>query len=91
VGSCFNAFAGAESIEAYGVDLAPAKESVLRADFLQTTFVETAAPGVPPAQVPDVAEAAAPPGPLQLQSGAFDVVVFNLLLTYLPSPQLRYT
>lgn len=86
VGSCCNYF-GAEHGERFdvtAVDLAPAHPSVLACDFLKLGV------GRPESPMEVSQEEAPSCGSLRsLPSGSFDVAVFALLLSVLPSPAAR--
>lgn len=91
VGSCYNALGRVPGLNVTAVDLAPAVPEVLRGDFLQTRFTnESSAPLAAVVEHDDQDAATASPGAVVLRSGAFDAVVFNLLLSYLPTPALRF-
>lgn len=76
VGSCYNPFSKFSNLKVTAVDLAPANEQVLKCDFLS----------VPVGDRIILEEMLCK----QLPKEYFDVVVFSLLLEYLPSPEQRF-
>lgn len=80
VGSCYNPFGTYDDIDALAVDLTPATKDVVECDFLKLRVV----PG--PVEVNKLAT------PLEaLQEGSFEVVIFCLVLEYLPSCAQRWS
>lgn len=84
VGSCFNPFREFGEFLSLGIDIAPANEAVCKCDFLHvrvccdvTVTMETLMN-----KKVDVIK--------QLPAESFHVVVFSLLLEYLPSPEPRW-
>jgi len=76
VGSCYNPFGRLGLFDVLALDLAPACSEVLQCDFLSVSIGEK----TPDRSIPVT----------QLQAGSFDIVVFSLLLEYLPCSQQRY-
>ncbi|XP_074644910.1 S-adenosylmethionine sensor upstream of mTORC1-like [Tubulanus polymorphus] len=92
VGSCYNGFQIYEEFSVLGLDLQPAEQTdVLQADFLKLKI----SPRGDDSRESDLefSEYLASLGSpvLELRAGAFDAVVFSLLLEYLPSPRQRLT
>ncbi|XP_059166678.1 S-adenosylmethionine sensor upstream of mTORC1-like isoform X2 [Physella acuta] len=83
VGSCYNPFLEFEEFDAVGIDLSPAKQTVLKCDFLQLSTYEH-----PDPLNFDLHDLASPVTRLPGQS--FHAVIFSLLLEYLPSPAQRW-
>ncbi|KAJ8917341.1 hypothetical protein NQ315_002363 [Exocentrus adspersus] len=75
VGSCYNPFSKYEQFEVTAIDIAPAKDEVYKCDFLSVKVAESTT--VIDNEV------------LELPKGYFQVIVFSLLLEYLPSPSQR--
>mmetsp|Transcript_24515 Transcript_24515/g.45047 ORF Transcript_24515/g.45047 Transcript_24515/m.45047 type:complete len:196 (+) Transcript_24515:1-588(+) len=67
------------------MDIAPAHESVVQADFLSVLVEEDA-------EVDVTQSRGAGEGAVRttLRAGSFDVVLFSLLLSYLPTTRMRY-
>ena len=90
VGSCFNPFRDVEFMDVTAIDLSPAAASVYACDFLT----------VPITDEDDIRvsedKAGVSNGGLSvisvtgLPKGRYDVVIFCLLLEYLPTPGMRY-
>lgn len=82
VGSCYNPFAKYEQFDVTAVDIAPADGSAVRqCDFLALRIDEASA-----------ADAAAPATAAaidRLPGASFDVIVFSLLLEYMPTSEQR--
>eukprot|EP00730_Choanoeca_flexa_P007651 TRINITY_DN12368_c0_g1_i14.p1 TRINITY_DN12368_c0_g1~~TRINITY_DN12368_c0_g1_i14.p1 ORF type:complete len:398 (+),score=74.56 TRINITY_DN12368_c0_g1_i14:1304-2497(+) len=76
VGSCYNAFLDTPDWSVTAVDLAPACDDVHKLDFISVFDVDD--------------EEAITTRHAAIQPGHFDVVIFNLVLSYIPTPQLRY-
>lgn len=88
VGSCHNSFEKFDNFfSVVGIDLYPAVESVLRCDFLQLQVTQKADSSLPPH---NISEFLTSPVTI-LPEASFHVVVFSLLLEYLPSPHQRWT
>ncbi|CAL1541877.1 unnamed protein product [Lymnaea stagnalis] len=86
VGSCYNPFLGSEDFDAVGLDLSPAVPTVIQCDFLQLV-----SSSLPPPSDPLTFDLNTLSSPLQrLPACSFHVVVFSLLLEYLPSPLQRW-
>ncbi|CAN7941347.1 unnamed protein product [Ixodes hexagonus] len=82
VGSCYDPFSCYEDIEAVAVDLTPANEGVLECDFLKLKVTDH--PGTQGSYVLT--------NPLaELPAGSFQVVVFCMVLEYLPCCLQRWT
>lgn len=76
VGSCYNPFSKFSTFNVTAIDLVPATEEVLKCDFLKVIITK---------ETTDI------PNPCTTLPGAFfDIVVFSLLLEYLPSAQQRF-
>ena len=78
VGSCFNPFSTYPDLDVLALDLAPADPSVKKCDFLNVPLSESLVLNATKDAI------------LSLPSGAYDAVLFCLLLEYLPVPALRY-
>lgn len=76
VGSCYNPFKQFEQFNVTAIDLAPATQDVLRCDFLNVILEDYVL----------IQENSV----ISLPRQYFDIVVFSLLLEYLPHPSLRY-
>ncbi|KAK3103867.1 hypothetical protein FSP39_022514 [Pinctada imbricata] len=85
VGSCYNPFSEFEEFISIGIDLCPANEKVHRCDFTNIQIDRELSMGnfVHITSTPDHQLVSFP-------HGAFDVVVFSLLLEYLPAPKQRW-
>ncbi|XP_063910949.1 S-adenosylmethionine sensor upstream of mTORC1 [Zophobas morio] len=77
VGSCYNPFQKYTCFDVLPIDIAPAISGVYKCDFINLHITLSAS------SVHDNLEIT------ELQQQSFDVVVFSLLLEYLPSPQQR--
>lgn len=75
VGSCYNPFALCDYMEVLSIDLSPAVPSVMKCDFLNVDIGDKL----------DVCSDSI----VQLKRCSFDVVVFSLLLEYMPSSSQR--
>lgn len=85
VGASYNPLGRySDELDVTALDLAPAAEEVLCADFTQATFTDETLPA------PTVTSENGVPGSIVLQRRKYDAVVFNLLLSYLPTPELRF-
>ena len=80
VGSCYNPFSKFDWFEVMAIDIAPADSSVLYCDFLNVTIT--------PSDDKEKGEGSGS-GLSRIKAASFDVVVFSLLLSYLPSTELR--
>lgn len=78
VGSCYNPFKIFKCFDVVPIDIAPASEDVFQCDFLNLKIIECC-------------DSIKPEGKqiCALPQGAFDVVIFSLLLEYLPCPEQR--
>lgn len=76
VGSCYNPLKVYEKFNVFAIDIAPANENVYKCDFLNVKISDTNI--VENQQI------------LELQETSFHVVVFSLVLEYLPCPQQRF-
>jgi len=86
VGSCFDPFAVFDDFKTLAIDIAPACSQVHRVDFLTVPILERT-----PAREDSDGDPRATAAPVTaLQVGAYDVVVFSLLLSYMPTPRLRF-
>uniref|UniRef100_A0A1B6DD62 S-adenosylmethionine sensor upstream of mTORC1 n=2 Tax=Clastoptera arizonana TaxID=38151 RepID=A0A1B6DD62_9HEMI len=79
VGSCYNPFKFFSIFNVVAIDLAPATSDVLRCDFLTVDVI------------PEKIDNSSSSYCKALQMNSFDIIVFSLLLEYLPSPQQRYS
>lgn len=79
VGSCYNPFGHCADFDVCAVDIAPAVETVYKCDFLNANVVANGERGfhVDDGEITAFAE------------NAFDVVVFSLLLEYMPTSEQR--
>ncbi|KAL1502430.1 hypothetical protein ABEB36_007571 [Hypothenemus hampei] len=75
VGSCYNPFTEYEKFDVIAIDIAPANESVLICDFLNVNIDDTTVIDNKTIK--------------QIAKNHFHIVVFSLLLEYLPSPLQR--
>lgn len=83
VGSCYNPFGRYESFDVTAIDIAPAADSaVQQCDFLSLRIGDSS-----PTESLPPAETSAPT--VHLPAGHFDVVVFSLLLEYMPTSAQR--
>ena len=78
VGSCYNPFNEFEWFEVTAIDIAPADASVLTCDFLNITISES-----------DATIKGKEHCLSNIKAESFDVVVFSLLLSYLPATEQR--
>ncbi|CAC5419521.1 BMT2 [Mytilus coruscus] len=85
VGSCFNPFARYDDFLAVGIDIGPATPNVLCCDFLQ---LETTCPLEIDFIESYLQNLKSPV--TELPKNSFHVIVFSLLLEYLPSPDQRW-
>ena len=76
VGSCYNPFSKCKKLNVTAIDLAPATEDVLKCDFLSLKV--------------DKKFEKIEKSILEMPKNHFDVVIFCLLLEYLPLPSLRF-
>ncbi|XP_060080978.1 S-adenosylmethionine sensor upstream of mTORC1-like [Ylistrum balloti] len=87
VGSCYNPFAAFEEFLSIGLDISPANSLVHRCDFLNLELTSPDPVALskedPFENLPDLVS--------QLPRQSFHVVVFSLLLEYLPSTIQRWT
>ncbi|XP_063445843.1 S-adenosylmethionine sensor upstream of mTORC1-like isoform X2 [Mytilus trossulus] len=86
VGSCFNPFACYDDFQAVGIDIGPATSNVLCCDFL---LLETTCPleiDIIKSYLHNLKSPVT-----ELPKNSFHVIVFSLLLEYLPSPDQRWT
>lgn len=79
VGSCYNPFQKFSKFDVVAVDIAPASNDVQECDFLDLKILER---GSKPLNFSGKIT--------ELSAASFDVVVFSLLLEYLPSCKQRY-
>lgn len=78
VGSCYNPLGDEDVFDVTAIDLTPATNTVLRCDFLNVTIGEEEILSQDKREL------------CQLAVNSFNVVVFSLLLEYLPCPKQRY-
>ncbi|KAH9496539.1 25S rRNA (adenine2142-N1)-methyltransferase [Bulinus truncatus] len=83
VGSCYNPFYGLENFEVVGIDLSPATQTVLKCDFLRLETTKWPNP-----LTYDLTCLSSPI--THLPQSSFHVVVFSLLLEYMPSSLQRW-
>lgn len=83
VGSCYNPFSKFDKFDVTAIDIAPANSTVLSCDFLNVTISDSDAKLKPPKTTTNSLT--------HIKAGSFDVVVFSLLLSYLPTTELRLT
>jgi hypothetical protein len=79
VGSCYNPFRVYPFLHVIPIDIAPAEPDVYICDFLNLSVAET-----------EESMILKDRSVVKLPAAACDVVVFSLLLEYLPSPKQRY-
>lgn len=79
VGSCYNPFGKFDDFDVLPIDIAPAVDEVYECDFLTVDLIED---NEPPADNHSKMIT-------KLKSGYFDVIVFSLLLEYLPTSEQR--
>lgn len=79
VGSCYSPFKNVSRFDVVAIDIAPASEDVMQCDFLNLEVTEQN--GTPLNSNGRIR---------QLPASSFDVIIFSLLLEYLPSSKLRY-
>lgn len=77
VGSCYNPFKEISFIDVTAIDIAPANNDVIKCDFLQIQWSSSKE------NTPIQTEITT------FEKGSFDVVVFSLLLEYMPSSDQR--
>ncbi|KAK3800711.1 hypothetical protein RRG08_003117 [Elysia crispata] len=98
VGSCYNPFLECPEFESIGVDLSPATQSVYQCDFLKLELIPSLAHSPSSDDldlVPLTSKLGLTPEPTaspmtQLPRASFQVVVFSLLLEYLPASVQRW-
>ncbi|XP_054708224.1 S-adenosylmethionine sensor upstream of mTORC1-like isoform X2 [Uloborus diversus] len=78
VGSCYNPFSKFSEFSCAAIDLTPATEDVLECDFLSAEVV-------PYSKKVDTDVNS----PIVLYEASFDIVIFSLVLEYLPKPEQR--
>ncbi|KAG8194923.1 hypothetical protein JTE90_021384 [Oedothorax gibbosus] len=77
VGSCYNPFAKFEEFSCVAIDLTPGTEDVVQCDFLSIDILPQTNYAVPLSTT------------LTFHEKSFDIVVFSLVLTYLPATEQR--
>lgn len=77
-----------DELDVLAIDLAPASPDVVKADFLQAEFSDSADSLTAAKLVSH--DPGATPGSITLPQRHFDAVVFNLLLSYMPTPEQRF-
>lgn len=82
VGSCYNPFSIYPEYQCLAIDLTPAVESVSQCDFLQVKILPFHTKSMNLLHSDIVTE---------LYECTFDVVIFSLVLEYLPAPKQRFT
>ncbi|EDW74377.1 uncharacterized protein Dwil_GK21419 [Drosophila willistoni] len=85
VGSCFNPFRNSAHFEVTALDLCPATEDVLQADFLKVEVDKELKEMV----IQDHNEQGKGKSVKKLPAGYYDCVIFSLLLEYMPSAEQR--
>ena len=87
VGSCYNPLLDQfkdEDVNVTAIDLSPSTKSVLKCDFLRVPINKLDQISVTTTSENEIDSVVC------LKENGFDVVIFCLLLEYLPSPRLRY-
>lgn len=79
VGSCYNPFGSFQCFDVTAIDIAPANAEVIKCDFLNLQVLDTTSTKVNNGKNDQ----------LVLTQHSFDVIVFSLVLEYLPSPEHR--
>lgn len=74
VGSCYNPFLQYDEFDVTAIDIAPANPEVIECDFLSATVY---------------ADSTASTGSVILQTASYDIVVFSMLLEYMPTSGQR--
>ena len=86
VGSCYNPLSDQfpnDNVKVTAIDLSPSSKSVYKCDFLRVPIVEISKCVV-------MTKDEASDSVESLKENGYDVIIFCLLLEYLPSPRLRY-
>ena len=78
VGSCYNPFSEFDQFDVTAIDIAPANPTVLSCDFLNVSISGAQEEG-----------GVRGSGLNHIKAGSFDIIIFSLLLSYLPSTELR--
>lgn len=91
VGSCFNPFKDFDIFDTIAIDLLPANEYVFQCDFLSVPIIKLDNCTAPCINVTDtIKDSEKSENKItSLSENHFDVVVFSLLLTYIPCPEKR--
>nr|NP_001071884.1 uncharacterized protein LOC778832 [Ciona intestinalis]BAE06816.1 hypothetical protein [Ciona intestinalis] len=84
VGSCYNPFHEIEDFETTAVDITPANKQVYQCDFLTVDISAENQSNGPDFDVENARKVTA------LPKNHFNVVVFSLLLSYIPCPHARF-
>lgn len=79
VGSCYNPFKPFAEFDVTAIDIAPAMKDVIECDFLNVEVCDSAPP-----TLPDNVSAIT-----KIPANTYDVIVFSLLLEYLPTSEQR--
>ncbi|XP_076801036.1 S-adenosylmethionine sensor upstream of mTORC1-like isoform X1 [Clavelina lepadiformis] len=87
VGSCYNPYSEMPEFETVALDLAPANQNVFKCDFLYVEIVEASNAN---AFLPNCKSTEHNSNVTFLPSNYFQVVVFSLLLSYIPCPHKRW-
>nr|XP_039257492.1 S-adenosylmethionine sensor upstream of mTORC1-like [Styela clava] len=90
VGSCYDPFKKYEEFETTAIDLRPACETVHKCDFIKVDVSSDIKEEEKFQQTVTTLSAQQAPEISILPSSYFHIVVFSLLLTYIPSPQVRW-
>ena len=93
VGSCYNPLLNqfsSKDVKVTAVDLCPSSKSVFKCDFLRVPIVDIDEAVVIKSKKETVSNADSYQEVECLKENGFDVVIFCLLLEYLPSSRLRY-
>lgn len=80
VGSCYNPFGKCDDFDVLPIDIAPAVDEVYECDFLNVDLIEDNEPSADNNSSKMITK---------LKSHYFDVIVFSLLLEYLPTSEQR--
>ena len=90
VGSCYNPFRDVEFMDVTAIDLSPATGDVYACDFLTAPIVDEDDVEVSDKEGKVSNGGSRPVTVTSLPKGRYDVVIFCLLLEYIPTPGLRY-
>uniref|UniRef100_H2YK68 S-adenosylmethionine sensor upstream of mTORC1 n=1 Tax=Ciona savignyi TaxID=51511 RepID=H2YK68_CIOSA len=85
VGSCYNPFSEMQEFETTAIDLSPANDTVYQCDFISVEVSDVGTPVFQSTEVDIFSRKIT-----TLPKNHYDVVVFSLLLSYIPCPQARW-